>query len=454
MIQARAQRLAAVRVNSYVGIVTLAAGLLFLLPVWRSDIVGTPKFLNGLVAFAALGILCETSFLRISFANVGSSVAFVPFLASVALFQHPWPMIIGGVTAAVVDTLVRHKPLVRVWFNSAQYMLAIGLGALVYRTLGGQVSMESFSVDLVPFLALVVTFFIVNTGSVAVAVALSSGVSARESWDRIVGRYLVWDFIASFLAMLLVFVYVKLQIVGLALVILPLFFVRHMYQMNEELEKKNQELLEVLVERVEDSDPYTSGHSRRVAEYARTMSRELGLSAKQVDEITKAALLHDVGKAYSEFAPLLKKEGRLSPEERIIMQSHPVRSAELVGRISELRGTVQHSIKHHHENFDGTGYPDGLAGEQIPIGARIIMIADTLDAMTTDRPYRKALSFERVIEEVQRYAGRQFDPRLAEVLVRSAAIRRLLGTDQPVSIQFSPGAVTRPTLRRVEKAAV
>jgi putative nucleotidyltransferase with HDIG domain len=362
-------------------------------------------------------------------------------------------MAIAGLTGLVVDSLVRKKEAIRTFFNVAQFMLGIGLSGLVYRTLGGHVGTDSFNVSLVPFLGMVLTYFAVNTGTVSVAVALSNGLSARETWHRIVGRYAIWDLVSSLLALLLVFVYVQLQIVGLVLVILPLFFVRHMYQMNVELERKNEELLEVLVERIEASDPYTSGHSRRVAEYARIIARELGLPIKAVDAIAKVALLHDVGKAYAEFATLLRKETRLTPEEKIIMQSHPVRSAELVGRISDLRGTVQDSIRHHHENFDGTGYPDGLAGDRIPVGARVIMLADTLDAMTTDRPYRRALSYERVIEEVKKYSGRQFDPKIADIMTRSVAIRTLVEAEPPINLQLAP-ATERVSLFKGEKVAV
>lgn len=144
----------------------------------------------------------------------------------------------------------------------------------------------------------------------------------------------------------------------------------------------------------------------------------------------RAALLHDVGKIYEEFAPLLRKEDKLTAEERIVMQTHVKRSAELVGVVSKLKGPVLEAIQHHHENYDGTGYPDGLSGEEIPIGARIIMIADTLDAMTTDRPYRKALGFELVVGELRKYSGRQFDPRIADVLIKSASVRRMIGASE------------------------
>jgi putative nucleotidyltransferase with HDIG domain len=418
--------------------VVFAAALTFILQDWGTGVSAPANILNDVIAFASLGILAETFFLRISIGNLGSSVAFVPFFASVLLFEHPWPMLIAGLTGLVVDSLVRRKELIRTCFNVSQFMLGVGLSGLVYRALGGSVSVERFSVDVVPFLGMVLTYFAVNTGTVSVAVALSTGSSARETWDRIIARYASWDLVASSLALLLAFVYVELQIVGLVLVILPLFFVRHMYQMYVELERKNEELLEVLVERIEASDPYTSGHSRRVAEFARIIARELGQSGRAAEQVAKAALLHDVGKAYAEFATLLRKETRLTPEERAIMQSHPVRSADLVGRISDLRGTVQDAVRHHHENYDGTGYPDGLAGEEIPIGARIIMLADTLDAMTTDRPYRRALSFDRVIEEVRKYSGRQFDPAIADVMIRSAAIRRLVEAEPPVNLQLAP----------------
>src|SRR5204863_9166744 len=121
----------------------------------------------------------------------------------------------------------------------------------------------------------------------------------------------------------------KSQLLGLAVLVVPLFFVCHMYQMNLQLERANKELLELMVKAIEARAPYTSGHSVRVAKYAKALARDLSLSAKQIDSIGNAALMHDVGKIYEEFAPVLRKEGRLTPEERMLMRRHPVRSAEL-----------------------------------------------------------------------------------------------------------------------------
>jgi HD-GYP domain-containing protein (c-di-GMP phosphodiesterase class II) len=163
------------------------------------------------------------------------------------------------------------------------------------------------------------------------------------------------------------------------------------------------------------------------------MAVELGLSARTIEEVETAALLHDVGKIHEEFAPLLRKEGRLTDEETALMQTHSAKSAELVGIISKFHGFIQDSVRHHHERWDGLGYPDGLSAKDIPLGARIILIADTIDAMTTDRPYRKRLSVEVVLAELQKCKGTQFDSDLIDVVVRSVAVRRLIsGSSEPV----------------------
>ena len=423
------ERLLGLRIYVLVGAVTAASAAILLSVTWHNPAPFPSRFWNALAAFTLLSIISDSFFFRIPFARVNTSVGFIPFLASVAILEHPWPMLASGITALTVDAFVRRKPTIRVWFNTAQYMLAVGLGTIVYQNLGGTVSLDEFSFSLIPFAALVLTFFLVNHGSVSLAVSFSTrGVSVREAWGRISGSALLTDLLASTLAILLAFLYVKLQLLGLAVIIFPLFLARQLYQRNLQLQQELEEKLELMVKAMEARDPYTSGHSRRVSEYAVVIGRELRLSMSDLDSVKRAALLHDVGKIYEEFAPLLRKEGRLSPEEMMIMRSHVVRSAELVATATRLRGTVEAMIRHHHENYDGSGYPDGLAGEQIPMGARIIMVADTVDAMTTDRPYRKALPLQRAIDELRKYAGLQFDPKLVELVSNSPGIRRLLGT--------------------------
>jgi len=443
-----------IRIYLLVGAVSVAAALVLCLRPWSLPGDGASKFWNALAAFAILAIISDSFFFRTPFGGANTSVGFIPFIASVAVFGHPWPMLIAGATALVVDTFVRRKPFVRVWFNTAQYMLAVGLSGLAYRALGGSVSLDEFSFTLIPFIALVLTFFLVNHGSVALAVSFSSGVPVREAWDRLGRGALVTDLFSSTLAVLLVFLYVKLQLLGLAVLVFPLFLVRQLYQMNLQLQEELEEKLELMVKAMEARDPYTSGHSRRVAEYAASIGRELRLPASELDAIKRAALLHDVGKIYEEFAPLLRKEGRLSPEERMVMRTHVVRSAQLVATAARLRGPVEAMIRHHHENYDGSGYPDGLSRDQIPLGARIIMIADTLDAMTTDRPYRQALTLGRAVDELHKHAGSQFDPTLVGVVASSSLIRNLLSSDGAAKVSTPTPRSARGTSHAWAKPAV
>src|SRR3989441_6659677 len=434
--------------------VGVAAISLLFATEWYVPPIANTSFWNALVAFTLLGIASDSAFLpvpRISHARVGSSVVFIPFLASVLLFPAPWPMVIAGTTGLVAHYIVRRKTLVRALFNTAQYMLFVGLGASVYAALGGHVGFDAVHLNFAAFAAMVLVFFVVNQGTVALAVSVTTDISIRESWTRIAGDSLPYDLVSSSLAIVLAFLFTKLQIVGLAVLVLPLFFVRHMYHMNLQVERAKRELLELMVKAIEPQDPKQSANSFRVSEYARQIARDFALNPRQAIKIGPAALLHDVGKIHEDFAPLLRKAGRLTPEERMLMQAHPVRSADLASTIAEFRGRVQTDIRNHHENYDGTRYPDGLVGEAIPIGARIIMIADTIDAMTTDRPYRKALSLSKALEEISKHAGRQFDPKLVALVSKSPAIRRLLG---PQIVPGTPKIASMESTTRARKTSV
>jgi putative nucleotidyltransferase with HDIG domain len=144
-----------------------------------------------------------------------------------------------------------------------------------------------------------------------------------------------------------------------------------------------------------------------------SIAHSLGLADRQIERIGVAALLHDVGKIHEKYAPILAKSERLSPDEWLVIQEHPADGAELVATISRLRDIVP-AVRHHHEHWDGSGYPDRLRGEAIPLASRIIMMADTIDAMTSERPYRRPLGRDVVRAEILRHRGRQFDPQIAD----------------------------------------
>src|SRR5690348_7534984 len=171
-----------------------------------------------------------------------------------------------------------------------------------------------------------------------------------------------------------------------------------------------------MIKSIEARDIYTSGHSRRVQRYSTIIARGLGLSERDTEVVAKAALLHDVGKIYEKYGPILRKADKLTADEWSTMQEHPIDGANLVATMSGLKEIIP-AIRHHHENWDGTGYPDGLAGDRIPLAARIISFADTIDAMTSERPYRQPLTEAQVRAEIIRCRGRQFDPTITDRLI-------------------------------------
>lgn len=375
------------------------------------------------------------------------SISFVMHMAAAILFGAFWGGVAAGISVGVAIAL-RSASAQKVAFNVAQRVLSITMAVLVYRALGGglppaylvpstaSAALGAVQRDLALFFIFALTYFGVNSWAVSTAVALSSGRRVRDVWNLNSRALFAYGLGSSALAMVIAWVYTLSEQswgfgpYGLFFVLGPIILVRHVYGLYFQLQDSGQELLQVMVKAIEARDPYTSGHSVRVSEMSRLIASELDLSPKEVEQIETAALLHDVGKIHEEFAPLLRKESRLTPEETAIMQTHSTKSAELVGIISKFKGFIQDSVRHHHERWDGQGYPAGIAGVSIPLGARIILVCDTIDAMTTDRPYRKRLGLDIVIAELQKCKGTQFDPDLVDVVIGSVAVRRLIAGQQ------------------------
>jgi putative nucleotidyltransferase with HDIG domain len=169
-------------------------------------------------------------------------------------------------------------------------------------------------------------------------------------------------------------------------------------------------------EALEARDQYTAGHSRRVMEYSRSVGQRMKLAKQDIEDLKRSALLHDIGKIGVPDM-VLKKQTKLTDEEYAIIKSHPETGAAILKYIKSFKDLVP-AVYHHHERFDGEGYPDGVKGTAIPMHARIIAIADTFDAMTSSRPYRKkALSFRTALSELERNKGVQFDPDIADIFI-------------------------------------
>lgn len=396
-----------------------------------------------LVTFVFVASLLESLHTRLRISARGST-SFIMHMAAALLFGGFWAAAIAGISTFFGELVRKNIPL-KVVFNISQRVLSVCIAVLGYEALGGALppaylatgtvlSADPVQRDLGLFFVFAAAYFAVNAVAVNSAIVLSSGRAFREVWNLNTRGVLAYDLGASVIAVLVAWLYVKFDFwvgfgsIGLIGVIVPIVAVRHVYGLYHQLEDSGHELLQVMVKAIEARDPYTSGHSLRVSEMSRAIAVELGLSAREIEQVETAALLHDVGKIYEEFAPLLRKEGRLTPEETALMQTHSTKSAELVGIISKFHGFVQDSVRYHHERWDGEGYPAGLARKNIPLGSRIILISDTIDAMTTDRPYRKRLTLDVVIAELQRCKGTQFDPELVDVAISSVAVRRLIAS--------------------------
>jgi len=187
-------------------------------------------------------------------------------------------------------------------------------------------------------------------------------------------------------------------------------------QAMEELEHSYDITLEALGDALDLKDSETEGHSKRVTAYTIALTRAMGINPSQIKVIARGAFLHDIGKMAIP-DDILRKPGKLSPEEQGVMREHSARGYHMLRKIPFLSEAAE-IVFTHQEHFDGSGYPSGLRGNEIPIGARIFALADTLDAITSDRPYRKAQSFDAAREEILRCSGTQFDPTVVEVFLK------------------------------------
>jgi putative nucleotidyltransferase with HDIG domain len=183
----------------------------------------------------------------------------------------------------------------------------------------------------------------------------------------------------------------------------------------ELLEKTHFETIMAFSEALEARDQYTAGHSRRVMEYSKSIGQRMKLDKQDIEDLKRSALLHDIGKIGIPDI-VLKKKTKLTDEEYAVIKTHPATGAAILKYIKSFKHLVP-AVYHHHEQFNGEGYPDGVKGAAIPLHARIIAIADTFDAMTSSRSYRSALSLRVALSEIERCRGTQFDPEIADIFI-------------------------------------
>jgi diguanylate cyclase (GGDEF)-like protein/putative nucleotidyltransferase with HDIG domain len=427
------------------GIVAGFAGLLF----------GTTSDIIGLIAIVVLVGGGQALSLELEAGSI--SVSAVGALAGAALFG-PRAALPLAVAIVAVEWSARRDD----WYYALFNIGALSLASLAAAGVFSVGWVDTRAGELVTALAGLFAggaYFVVNTALISLAMALEGHDRWRAVWKErfswLLPHYVAFGAVGGAIAL----AYSAIGLYGLAVFVLPLLLMRKtmaaylghtekstkklrkaaetirtqnvsLEQANRLLKERSTAAMESLSATVDARDAYTAGHSRRVPQLALAIGRELGLSQAELDLLGHAALFHDIGKLAIPDAILLKPAS-LTADEWALMQCHADEGARIIDRLGFLNDAVP-AIRHHHERFDGTGYPEGLAGEDIPLGARIIHVADALDSMLTTRIYRAARPADEALEELRRGAGAQFCPRCV------SALERLLQTDTPDE-QQSPG---------------
>jgi diguanylate cyclase (GGDEF)-like protein/putative nucleotidyltransferase with HDIG domain len=434
------------------GIVAGFAGLLF----------GTTSDIIGLIAIVVLVGGGQALSLELEAGSI--SVSAVGALAGAALFG-PRAALPLAVAIVAVEWSARRDD----WYYALFNIGALSLASLAAAGVFSVGWVDTRAGELVTALAGLFAggaYFVVNTALISLAMALEGHDRWRAVWKErfswLLPHYVAFGAVGGAIAL----AYSAIGLYGLAVFVLPLLLMRKtmaaylghtekstkklrkaaetirtqnvsLEQANRLLKERSTAAMESLSATVDARDAYTAGHSRRVQQLALAIGRELGLSQAELDLLGHAALFHDIGKLAIPDAILLKPAS-LTADEWALMQCHADEGARIIDRLGFLNDAVP-AIRHHHERFDGTGYPEGLAGEDIPLGARIIHVADALDSMLTTRIYRAARPADEALEELRRGSGTQFCPRCV------AALERLLQSDVAEQ-QPSPGPLLASAL--------
>ncbi len=400
------------KVQLYIESIIVGAGLVLAFLTYNANF--NAYSIKGFIFFSLLAIVTDSLPVKLprgGYVAVTVSVIY----ASIILFGPcvaAYVAVVGMVFCRFFD---KHKePLHKLLFNCAQFVISAGLAGVLYQVTGGSVGNIYFQ-SVIPFVVCALTYFLVNITSVVIVLAFVQRVSLWGIWLTNM-KWLFPNIITlPLLGILMAYVYVKVGPVGVTVFFIPLLLARFNFKSYINMRDNYFNTIEALASALDAKDTYTLGHSERVAEYATLIAREMKLAEDKIEAIQHMALLHDVGKIGVP-DEVLSKPGALTEEEFSMIKQHSVVGSKIIELIEELVDNKE-LILHHHERFGGGGYPDGIAGQSIPLGARIIAVADSFDAMTSDRPYRAGRTFAEAINILKEMSGTQFDPRVVDAFL-------------------------------------
>ena len=369
------------------------------------------------------------------------SVNFLFTLLGILELGLPQTLTIGlASTLAQFYWRARRPKLVQLIFNLSQVTVASAAAYGAYQLVVARVLHGPGNLAL---LAAAITHFACNSAAMSTIIGLTEEKPVRKVWNDSYLWSLPYYMVGAATAGLIHFLNAHIGWQSSLLVLPPIYLMYHSYRLYvgkletekqhaEQVSKLHLRTIEALAAAIEAKDETTGEHLQRVRVYSMELAKELRLSEDETEALQAASVLHDIGKlAVPEH--IISKPGKLTPEEFEKMKIHPVVGAEILERVN-FPYPVAPIVRAHHEKWDGTGYPSGLAGEEIPIGARILAAVDCFDALASDRQYRKALPLPEAMAKVVADAGKSFDPRVVEILHRRYVELEKLATEQPVEI--------------------
>jgi hypothetical protein len=335
--------------------------------------------------------------------------------AAIALFGPAAAALIAVLSTLVTQLVIARRPVHKVLFNICLFVVVSVASGGVFKFFGGETA-GSLGRLMLPLGMCGLVYFITNTVGVSLVVAFSQRENPWRVWQGTYSWTLTHLLAFVPLGALIVVVFKEAGLPGVALFLLPLLLARYTFKLYVDMRQEHIDTIRALTSAIDASDPFTRGHSQRVTKYSVAIARELGLSEQRVLTIEYASLIHDMGKIGLQHDILLKP-GALTDEEWVLMKTHPETGARIVSDLHFLKG-ARDAVLYHHERYDGRGYPMGLAGDDIPLEARIVKVADAFDAMMSSRPYRESLGLDKAMAELQRGRGTEFDPRVVDVFLR------------------------------------
>lgn len=392
--------------------------------------------LGGVVFFSVLGVIAESQSLAVD-ENKAISIAFAIDISALLLFGAAAAAWVSFCTAffSVMDFGRGHKehllntPLYKSLMNASNYILSIVACSIVFEMLGGTYLINTnpqgieavfirLAMDLPAILVGLIAYVLINTlmivGYFWVSIPPDPGLIGE--WFKIF-RWSVLSMICiGTLGVFLTAVYHAFGFLAVLLFFAPFMLFRYAYVGFMSVQKGYIDTIKAFSAALEAKDRYTVGHARRVERYCEIIAREMGLSPARTKVLKYASLLHDIGKiGISE--SILNKPDRLTAAEYEEIKKHPVIGAQMLENIQYLKKEVR-IIRAHHVHYDGNGYPDNVQDDAALLESQILCVADSFDAMTSDRAYRPAMSYEEAIEELNRFAGSQFSPQVVEAFIR------------------------------------